>query len=99
MMSTTSLKLPADIKQRIADVALLEGKTSHAFMVEALEHAADQAQERHAFEQRASAALAQVRKTGKVLAHEDVKRYITELVQGKKPKRPIAMVRPELIRR
>ena len=35
-MSTTTLKLPEELKERIASVAKAAGKTSHAFMVEAL---------------------------------------------------------------
>ena len=37
MTATTTLKLPDELKARIAAVAQQSGKSAHAFMVEALE--------------------------------------------------------------
>ena len=36
-MATTTLKLPEELKSRIAKIAETAGKAQHAFMVEALE--------------------------------------------------------------
>ena len=37
MSSTTSLKLPYELKARMAAMAAREGKTAHAYMVETLD--------------------------------------------------------------
>ena len=45
-MSTTSLKLPDDLKERAAAAAKIQGITPHAFMVEAIRMAATAAENR-----------------------------------------------------
>lgn len=48
-MFTTTLKLPDELKERIAAVATEAGKTPHAFMVEALAAQTALAERRRAF--------------------------------------------------
>jgi predicted transcriptional regulator len=43
-MSTTSLKLPDELKQRAVSAAHLQGVSTHAFMVNAIEQAAAMAE-------------------------------------------------------
>ena len=43
-MSGTSLKLPEDLKRRIARLAAKAGQTAHAFMVDALPREATRAE-------------------------------------------------------
>jgi len=86
--ATTTLKLPESLKKRIAPLAESAGKTPHAWMVEALETQAVLAEKRRAFMAEAAAAEAEVERTGRVYAFEDVNRYIRTLARGKKPRRP-----------
>ena len=44
MSATTTLKLPEALKKRIAPLAQAAGKTSHAWMVEAMEAQASAAE-------------------------------------------------------
>jgi predicted transcriptional regulator len=88
MPTTTTLKLPDNLKKRIAPLAESAGKTAHAWMVEAIETQATLAEKRTAFVADARAAEAEVERTGKVYAFDDVHRYMRALASGKKARRP-----------
>lgn len=88
MAATTTLKLPENLKKRIAPLAKSSGKTPHAWMVEALDVQASLAEKRKAFIADALAAEKEVRKTGLVYRAEDVHRYIRARAAGKKAARP-----------
>lgn len=63
-MATTSLKLPEDIKQRAASVAVDLFITLHAFMVDAIRKAAAPAEEHAEFVARTKIARKKMIKTG-----------------------------------
>jgi predicted transcriptional regulator len=88
MPATTTLKLPDNLKKRIAPLAESTGKTPHAWMVEAIETQATLAEKRKAFVADARAAEEEVERTGKVYAFDDVRRYMRALARGKKARRP-----------
>ena len=48
-MSTTTLRLDAPLKRRIANLAKASGRTPHSLMVEALEQKADEIEAQNAF--------------------------------------------------
>lgn len=91
MATTTTLKLPEDLRKRITPLAESAGKTPHAWMVEAIESQAALAERRRAFVAGALAAEKSVGRTGKVYAFEDVSRYMRALANGKAAKRPKPM--------
>jgi predicted transcriptional regulator len=88
MPESTTLKLPENLKKRIAPLASSAGKTPHAWMVEALETQAALAEKRKKFVAAAIAAENEVEKTGLVYAADDVFAYLKDKLAGKKPKRP-----------
>jgi predicted transcriptional regulator len=88
MASSTTLKLPEELKARIATLAEAEGKTPHAYMVEALQEKADRAERRREYLAAGTAALREYERTGIAYAMEDVERYILGVAAGKKPPRP-----------
>ena len=88
MPATTTLKLPDNLKKRIAPLAESTGKTPHAWMVEAIETQATLAEKRKAFVADARAAEKEVERTGKVYTFDDVRRYMRALARGKKARRP-----------
>lgn len=88
MLPTTTLKLPEALKATIAKVAALEGKTSHALMVETLQTAMDDALARQAFYAEGEAAFADTLSSNRAYRPEDVKAYILARVRGDKPVRP-----------
>ena len=89
-MSTTSLKLPDDIKRLAAAAAKERGVTPHAFMVEAIRSAAVAAQLRAEFVADAQAARAQALKSGKAFPASEVHAYLRARIRGLKAPKPKA---------
>lgn len=96
MAATTTLKLPEELKARIASAAQASGKSPHAFMVEALEAQARLAEMRQSFINDAIASAAQVDAGGALYAMEDVQAYILARTAGKPAKRPKSIVRTDI---
>jgi len=89
-MSTTSLKLPDELKRRAAEAAQKQGMSPHAFMVNAIEQAATRAELRASFLADAQLARAEMLKTGKGYDADAVHAYLQARVAGKKPAKPKA---------
>ncbi|HSV58900.1 MAG TPA: hypothetical protein VLJ19_08385 [Variovorax sp.] len=89
-MSTTSLKLPDEIKQLAVAAAKHRGVTPHAFMVDAIRAAALAAQRRADFVADAVAARADALASGKGYLGADVHVYLRARAQGKAPPKPKA---------
>ncbi len=89
-MSTTSLKLPVELKQRAAAIAQRAGITPHAFMVTAIEQAAAAAEQRAAFVDAALVAREEMRRTGKGYDADEVHSYIKARIAGTKTAKPKA---------
>jgi len=64
-MTTTSLKLSDELKQRAVAAAEKKGVSPHAFMVQAIEQAATSAERRASFVSEDQAAREQMSSTGK----------------------------------
>ncbi len=90
-MSTTTLKLPEDLKQRIAAVAADAGKSPHAFMVEALAAQTALAERRRVFVAAAHAAAQEVAQYGLVYDADEVFGYLQDKLKGKRTRRPKAV--------
>jgi predicted transcriptional regulator len=86
--TTTSLKLPDALKEKIADLAHGVAQTPHAYMVEAIAEKVARDEKRQAFLKAGEASLAHFKRTGVAYTHTDVKRYLLDTVAGKKPRRP-----------
>ncbi|NJN40650.1 MAG: hypothetical protein HC807_07260, partial [Gammaproteobacteria bacterium] len=72
MTATTTLKLPEELKSRIAPLAEAMGKTPHAWMVDALAAQAALAEMREAFIADALASAAEIDAGGPLYAAEEV---------------------------
>ena len=90
-MSTTTLKLPDDLKERIAAAAADAGKTPHAFMVEALAAQTTLAERRRVFVDAALTAEQEVAEYGLVYDADAVFSYLQDMLRGKRAKRPKAV--------
>jgi predicted transcriptional regulator len=86
--SPTTLKIPDDLRARLAEQAESEGKTPHAYMLEALREKADRAERRRAYLAAGAQALKEYESTGIAYAMEDVEQYILGIAAGKKVRRP-----------
>ena len=101
-MSTTTIRLPEELRSRIDKLAASAGKSTHAFMVDTLSQSADALEQRQAFEAEAERRWAKYQRTGEYLTHEDLLAYARGLAAGKKPARPKLRKRepkPELAKR
>jgi predicted transcriptional regulator len=91
-MSTTTIRLPDDLKARVERVAAANGGTAHAFMLEAIAEATAQHERRNAFVAEAERRLKHMQRTGEYLTHEDLRGYAMALARGEKPARPVPRV-------
>jgi predicted transcriptional regulator len=87
-MSTTSLKLPDELKQRATKAAQELGISPHAFMVEAIRNAADAVEQRSAFVAQALAARAEMLQHGLGRDADDVRAYLRNRIDDKQTSRP-----------
>jgi predicted transcriptional regulator len=82
-MSTTSLKLPDDLKEKTIIAAKYQGVTPHAFMVEAIRVAATMAEQRAQWVADATAARKAMLKSGQGFEADEVHTYLRLRAQGK----------------
>lgn len=90
MTSSTTLKLPEELKARIASAAEAAGMSSHAYMVEALAARAAFDERRQAFVASAQLAEQEVAEYGLVYDADEVFSYIQAKIDSKPNKRPKA---------
>ena len=88
MPHPTTLKVPDELRARLAEQAEAEGKTPHAYMLDALREKVDRAERRREFLAAGAASMREYERTGIAYAMEDVERYILGIAAGKKPRRP-----------
>ena len=89
-MPTTTIRLPDELKARVARAAERIGTTSHSFIVDAIAEKAEQEERRSDFDDIADERHAQIVATGKTIPWSDMKRYLEARVAGKKAPRPPA---------
>lgn len=87
-MTTTSLKLPDDLKKRAANAAQELGMSPHAFMVSAIEQAAHATEQRIRLIAEAKSAREEMLETGRGLDADEVHAYLQAKLAGKKVARP-----------
>lgn len=82
-MGTTSLKLPDELKQRVAASAERRGVSMHAFMVDAIKAATESSEMRASFLAEADASRVQAHRTGLAYDAEDVHAWLRDRMAGK----------------
>ncbi len=87
-MSTITIRLPQDLKMRIARAAERAGTTAHNFILEALAEKADQEERDAEFLETAERRYARIVATGKAVPWEETRRYLGRRIAGKKTIRP-----------
>lgn len=88
MVVSTSLKLPDDLKARIARLARETGRSPHALMVEALQREVTREERVRDFVSEALAADAAIEEGAAVYRAEDVHAWLQRLALGGVAKRP-----------
>lgn len=87
-MTTTSLKLPEDLKKRVTNAAHDLGVSPHAFMISAIEQAATATEQRVRFIAEANKARDELIETGNGLNADDVHAFLKAKISGKKVAKP-----------
>jgi predicted transcriptional regulator len=90
MATTTTIRLPDDLKARIATAAERAGKTTHSFILEAIAEKAELEEQRAGFDAEANARFARIVETGKTIPWADMRHYLEERLAGKQVPRPAA---------
>jgi predicted transcriptional regulator len=91
-MSTTSLKLPEQLKERVSAIAEQSQTSPHAWMIQAIEAQVSEAELEQEFEELVEARWVRFKKTGKSVSMETMDKYLDDLIAGKNPKPPKATV-------
>jgi predicted transcriptional regulator len=89
-VAATSLKLPEELKRRIARLASAANKTPHAFMVEALTREAERSELRARFADEAARSEEETLSRGKTFELAATFDYLTARASGAKARRPKA---------
>lgn len=89
-MPTTTIRLPQDLKARIAGAAQRAGKTTHSFILEAIAEKAEREESRAGFDGEADSRFASIVASGRTVAWTDMRRYLEERVAGRESARPVA---------
>lgn len=87
-MGTTTIRLSDDLKGRIERLAAASGKSTHAFMVDALSESAALMERQQAFDADVEKRWRKYQRTGEHFLHDDVVAYAKALAAGKKPALP-----------
>jgi predicted transcriptional regulator len=89
-MSTTTIRLEGDLKARVAEAAERTGKTSHAFILDAIAQTVEQVELEEELHRVADERWAKVLATGKTVAWDDAKAYLEVRARGRRPRKPAA---------
>jgi predicted transcriptional regulator len=89
-MSTTTIRLPEELKARVAAAAKRAGTTSHNFILEAIAEKAGQEERRGEFHDTAERRYAEIVASGKTIPWTEMRRYLEDRLAGKKVRRPTA---------
>ena len=92
-MSTTTIRLPEDLKARVTGAAKRAGTTSHNFIPEAIAEKTDMTERRDAFHALADARYAQFIADGKTIPWNEMRGYLEARLAGKAIARPVARKR------
>jgi predicted transcriptional regulator len=89
-MSTTTIRLEDALKARVAAAAEREGKTAHAFILDAIARTVEQAELDADFHRVADERWAKVLSTGKAVPWNVAKAYLETRASGKRGRKPAA---------
>ena len=92
-MSTITIRIPEDLKARVAAVAERAGTTAHSFILEAIAEKADQAECRAEFHDVADEHYASLVVSGKTIPWEKMRSYLEKRIAGNTGARRVAKKR------
>ncbi|WP_313027576.1 ribbon-helix-helix protein, CopG family [Pseudomonas lopnurensis] len=87
-MTTTTIRMPEELKERVRQVASRTGTSTHAFILQAIEEKAEQAALRHDFDETANQRYARILESGETIGWSEMRRYLEDSAKGERPSRP-----------
>jgi len=87
-MSTTTIRLPKDLRERVIQAADRAGTTAHSFILEAISEKTERDERRTEFHDAAEQRYAAILATGKTVPWNEMRRYLERRLAGKKAVRP-----------
>ena len=89
-MSTTTIRLPKDLKERLIRAADRAGTTPHGFILEAIAEKTDLEERRSDFLDTAEQRYADIVTSGKTVPWSEMRRYLERRLAGSRVSRPRA---------
>lgn len=89
-MPTTTIRIDDDLKVRVTAAAERAGKTTHAFILDAIAQTVEQVELDNAFNAIADERWAKIRATGKTVPWEEAKTYLAARARDEHPRKPAA---------
>ena len=87
-MTTTTIRLPQDLKERVARAAKRSGATAHGFILEAIREKAEQEERRMEFMDTAEQRCAEIVASGKTISWNEMRRYLKRRLADARAARP-----------
>lgn len=87
-MSTTTIRLPQDLKERITRAAERAGTTTHSLILEAIADKAEQEELQGEFQNAAARRYADIVASGKTVPWNEMRHYLERRLTGNKISRP-----------
>jgi predicted DNA-binding protein len=91
MSATTTIRLPEELRNRIAAAAERAGKTTHGFILDTLAEKAELEEQRAGFDAEADARFAAIVKSGNTVSWSDARAWLEQRAAGKRPPRPASV--------
>lgn len=89
-MSTTTIRLPEELKERVAAAAKRAGTTAHGFILEAIAEKTALDEQRAEFDAQAEARYARIVSSGKTIPWQEMRRYLEAHIAGEPAEPPVA---------
>ena len=87
-MSTTTIRLPKDLKERLTRAAARAGTTPHALILEAIAEKTESEERRSEFLDTAEQRYADIVTAGKTVAWSEMRRYLERRLAGSRASHP-----------
>jgi predicted transcriptional regulator len=87
-MSTTTIRLSDELKQRVARAAEQAGVSPHSFILDAIAQKAEQAERQAGLQQQAESRYARMLQTGRSLPWAEMRAYLLDRAEGGSMLRP-----------
>ena len=88
-MSTTTIRLPEDLKERLARAAERVGMSPHALILAAIAERVDDEERRNDFQSTAERRYAELVASGETIPWSDMRKYLEDRLAGRETARPL----------